>query len=238
MPFSKDTFRYFDLAKKNPNKKVWFDKNETLYLDGVKKPMGEIAVKIWEKFADDLPKIEISPKKVTRPLRNKNKVTPDSPLVKQDSSFFLAEKATSRFEWNPGIYFQISGNKDGNLMGLGIYMTSSRQMKKMRRSIVDNFEHFDKIMKNPKLKKRWGALSGDLYTRFPKEYDETRPYAKYLKHKQFFLSKHYTRTQMMQKNFMQEVVKDLEAAMPFFIWIRDKVGTYQDRAKFTYRDDG
>lgn len=237
MPFSKDSFRYFDLAKKNPNKKAWFDKNDTLYLESVKKPMSELVIKIWEKFGDDLPKMEISPKKITRPLRNKNKITPDNPLIKKDSSFFLAEKATSRFEWNPGIYFQISEDKESNFFGVGLYMTSSRQMKKMRRGIVENYDHFDRIMKNPKLKKRWGSLAGEVYTRFPKEYDETAPYAKYLKHKQFYLSKHYTRTQMMQKNFLQEFIKDLEAAMPFFLWARDRVGTYQVTGKFSYRDD-
>jgi uncharacterized protein (TIGR02453 family) len=237
MDFSKDTFRYFDLAKKNSSKKEWFEKNETLYAESVKKPMQDLLVKIWEKFSDDLPGIDISPKKVTKPIRNKDKVSAEKPVIKLDSSFFLAEKATSRFEWNPGIYLQIGADKDENLLGLGLYMISSRQMKKMRQGIVNDFDRFDAIMKNKTLKKRWGSLYGETYTRFPKEYDETAEYAPYLKHKQFFLSRHYTREEITKPNFKKEVIKDLEAAMPFFLWIRNKVGTYQASPKFSFRDD-
>ena len=227
MPFSKSTFRYFDQAKKNANKKEWFQKNEELYLNEVRRPLGELLIKIWEKFGDELPKIEISPKKVTRPLRSKNKISPGNSLIKTQASFFLSEKVTSRFEWNPGIYFQMGAGKDENLMGLGLYMVSSRQMKKMRRNIVEDFDRFEAIMQNPKLKRRWGTLMGDTYTRFPKEYDESENYAKYLMHKQFFLSKSFTRTDMLKKNFAAVLIKDLESRLPFFLWVRDRVGVYQ-----------
>ena len=232
MGFSKDTFKYLDLALKNSDKPAWFKKNEELYKENVKAPMGEILIKLWEKYDDKLPGIVISPKKVSRAVSKGE--------VKPQTSFFLAEKPTSRFEWNPGFYFQLGTDKDSNLLGVGLYMVSSRQMKMMRRTLSQNYKEFEAILKNPKLKNRFGDLTGDRYTRFPKDYDENAPYAKYLWHKQFFLSRHYTRTEVLKKNFPQELMKDFEAAMPFFIWIREKVGVYKPasgKSSFMMDDD-
>jgi uncharacterized protein (TIGR02453 family) len=227
MPFTKDTFKYLELARKNQMKEAWFDKNEELYLQSVRRPMSDLVVKIWERFDDELPRIKIDPKKVTRPKKTKKKDRPGEPIIKSETSFFFTESATSRFEWNPGIYFQLGHEKDDNLLGIGLYMVSSRQMKKMRSAIAGNFEEFDAIMSNKALKKAFGDFSGEVYTRFPKEFDEQAPYAKYLKHKQFFLARHYTRAEVMKKNFHSVVLKDLETVMPFFLWVREKVGVYQ-----------
>lgn len=235
--FNKDTFKYLSLAKKNTHKREWFTKNEELYRENVKTPMGELLIRIWDKFADRLPGIDISPKKVMRPLRPAHKAVLGQGHIKSESSFFLAEKPTSRFEWNPGIYFQVSAEKDENLVGVGLYMVSSRQMKKMRQAIAENFDEFEKIMKEKKLKSRFGTLAGEVYTRFPKGYDENEKYGKYLKHKNFFLQRTYTQAEVVKPNFQTEVLKDIEACLPFFLWVRDRVGTYSAKSSFKFNDD-
>lgn len=226
MKFTNATFKYFDLAKKNPNNREWFEKNKGLYEDAVKKPLQSLLIEINKKYQRQLPRIEISPDKVTRPLRPKNRAEEDG-LVKNHVHFSLAEKRTSLFEWNPGIYFQIGADKDENFFGLGLYMTSSRQISLLRNALVEDFDRIDTILSDRKLKKTWVGLKGDVYKRFPKGFDPNCEAAKYLKYKQFYLGRSYTRKEVTSSKFASQLIKDLGVAMDFFTWIRSAVGTYR-----------
>ncbi len=225
--FSTKTFQYFDLAKKNQMNEKWFEKNKTLYEEHVKEPFSILIQQLDLRFGDKLPKVDMNPKKVLRPLRPKHKQEPGKSIVKSETHATLWEKRVSLFEWNPGIHMQFGAAKDENLLGVGLYMLSSRQLKLMRRTIDENFEDFDKIMKDKKFKKVWGGLAGDKYVRFPKEYDENDPSAVYLWHKQFYLDRPLTRKDVTSKDFFKKASDELEVALPYFIWVRDAVGTYK-----------
>ncbi len=225
--FTRKTFEYFEKAKKNKNNKKWFLKNKPLYEEYVRKPISELVIKIGNEFQTELPRIDINPRSITRPLRPKNKVGRDGALIKTQSHVGLAEKRTSLFEWNPGIYFQAGADKDDNFFGLGLYMVSSRQMSLLRHALVDNFEEIDEILSNRKLKKAWGSILGDKFKRFPKGFQEQDPRSGYLWHKQFYLGQSFSRTEMQSKKFLSHLVNDLGTAMPFFQWVRKSVGTYK-----------
>lgn len=226
MKFTKNTFKYFELAKKNKNKREWFEKNRAFYDDNVKQPMSELILEIGKKYHRELPRIDITSSKVTRPVRAKNKVD-ENGIIKQNSYFSLSEKQTSMFEWNPGIYFQIGTEKDDNFFGLGLYMTSSRQTSLLRNALVEDFDRIDEILTDSKLKKSWGGLKGETYKRFPKGYNPESQAAKYLQYKQFYLGKSYSKKDILDPKFGSKLVKDLGAAIDFFVWIRKTVGTYR-----------
>ncbi|MCK6598672.1 MAG: DUF2461 domain-containing protein [Bdellovibrionaceae bacterium] len=225
--FSSKSFKYFEDADKNKNNEIWFKKNKENYELYVKEPMEYLLAEMNKAFAKDLPRIEISPKKVTKPLRPKNRVATEGGLIKNFSHFTLWEKRTSLFEWNPGIHFQIGKQKKDNLVGIGLYMISSRQLSLLRVATVDDFETINAILKDKKLKKSWEELKGEKYKRFPKGFSMDDQRTIYLWHKQFYLGKNYTRQQVVHKDFTKNLIKDLKLAMPFFQWIRSKVGTYK-----------
>ena len=49
MRFTKETFKYFDQAKKNRKNKLWFDKNKKQYEEAVKAPISAILSEINRK---------------------------------------------------------------------------------------------------------------------------------------------------------------------------------------------
>lgn len=226
MKFNNNTFKYFELAKKNKNKREWFEKNKSLYEDNVKEPMGLLIQEIGKRFQRDLPRIDISPSKVNRPLRAKNKVGEEG-VIKLQSYFSLAEKQTSMFEWNPGIYFQLGADKNDNFLGLGLYMMSSRQLSLLRNALVEDFDTIDTILTDRKLKKAWVGLKGETYKRFPKGFNPESEPAKYLQYKQFYLGRAYSKKDILSPKFNTQVIKDLAAAMDFYAWVRAQVGTYR-----------
>lgn len=74
-------------------------------------------------------------------------------------------------------------------------------MSRLLEGLVEDFETVDSILTSKKLKARGGGLSGDVYKRFPKNFDEASPAAKFLKHKQLFLIQDLTRKKICDKNF-------------------------------------
>jgi uncharacterized protein (TIGR02453 family) len=231
--FTKKTFDYFDLAKKNTKNEKWFIKNKGLYDEHVKEPFSILIQQLDLRFGDKLPKIEINPKKISRPLRPANKRTSGGEIIKPQTHMTLWEKKVSLFEWNPAIHIQFGAEKEDNLYGVGLYMVSSRQLKLMRRTIDENFEEFDALLNDKKFKKVWGGLAGEQYKRFPKDYDENSPSAKYLWFKQFYVGRDLTRKDVIAKNFFQKVGDEVEVALPFFNWVRETVGTYK-KNKFDF----
>lgn len=231
--FEAKTFRYLSQARKHEMDLDWFEANRSLWLESVKKPMSALIVKAWEHFDDDLPGIKIDPSRVLRPARLRKNNPEGKPLVKSESSFYFAVPPTSRFEWNPGIYFKIGPGKNDNVLGLGLYHISSRQTRRMRLAVSDRFEEFDSIMTDPKLRRRFGGLTGDTYQRVPRGLLPQDPALKYLMHKEFHLVRHYTQEELKSPKFATEFVKDIRTALPFFKWVRDAVGLYRrDEEKF------
>ena len=223
--FNSKTFSYFESAKRNKKNPAWFEKNKMDFDDYVKKPFEELTRLLNENFGSELPRIDFLPRKISRPVRRNP--DEDGGLVRTNVTAFFSEKATSQFEWNPGIYVSIGSMPDDNVMGLGLYMVSSRQMSLLRNAIVEDFDEFDSILSSKKMKKSWGELSGEVYKRFPKGFDENSPPAKYLRHKQFFLGQDLSKTQICDKKFFDNVIRDLELALPFLRWVRSKVGVYK-----------
>lgn len=223
--FTKQTFAYFDGAKKNKNNEKWFLKNRNLYLEHVREPFGHLISVLHTEFSRDLPRIRIEPKQITRPLRTKNRAQ-EGGLIKTHTHLSLWEKKTSLFEWNPGLHLQFGAEKDDNFFGLGLYMVSSRQLSRLRRALVDDFDQIDALLQDRKLKKAWGGLLGEKYKRFPKGFDPADRSEKYLWYKQFYLGQNLTRKEVLEKSLVKKITKDLRLAMPFFKWVRETVGTY------------
>lgn len=226
--FTRKTFQYFDLAQKNKKKKEWFQKNQDFYLENVREPYAFLLREMSHRFHEKLPGIVMTPRKISRPLRPQPKAETQG-YVRASSMFFLAEKQYSIFEWNPGIYMSLGDEKEDNVIGMGIYGPSSRQIKRLRAAFAADYKTVDKILANKTLKKYWGAPADERYKRFPKDYSVDDPAAKYIWYKQFFLRRQFTRKEVVSKDFPSTVLRAYEAGLPLFAWIREAVGIYNKR---------
>ena len=230
--YTTTTFKFLDGANKNKKNRAWFDKNKSTYESDVLNPTTTLLNLINKNYSKKLPKFDITAKRITKLTRRFP--GPEGEMLRSNIQFFLGEKMTSRFEWNPGIYFSVGSKEDDTVLGVGLYMVSSRQLSLLRNALVEDYDTIHKILSTAKLKKSWGSLQGELYKRFPKAFDEAAPYAKYMKHKQFYLAKEYSRKDILRKDFIASVIQDIGTVIPFLTWIRKTVGTYSQPQKRHY----
>lgn len=223
--FNSKTFAYFDAAKRHRRDPSWVEKNKASFDHHVKKPLENLTIQLSSAFSQDLRGIDFLPRKISRPLRRNP--DHDGALVRTHATAFFAEKPTSQFEWNPGLYLSIGSDAGDNFLGVGLYMVSSRQLSLLRNAIVENYEEIDAILTHDRIKKNWGELGGEVYKRFPKGFDPSSEAAKYLNYKQFFLGKELKRKQICNKRFADQVLEDFDSAIPFLRWLRSKVGVYR-----------
>jgi uncharacterized protein (DUF2461 family) len=226
--FTRKTFQYFVDAKKKRKQKDFLAKNQKLYIESVKEPFQFLLADMSHRFSPKLPGVIISPRKLCRPLRAKDKAEAQG-YTRASANFFLSEKTTSMFEWNPGLYMQLGDEKEDNVIGMGLYGPSSRQIKRLRKAFVADFRTVDRLLADRKLRKYWGSPANEKYVRFPKDYSPEDPGAKYLWYKQFFLRHQFTRKEATGKEFADTVMKSFEAGIPLFQWIRAAVGVYDRR---------
>ncbi len=223
--FSKKTFDYFKAASNDGYSKEWFEERRESYDQFVKAPMAQLIEMVQKSHAKKLSLIDISPKKVTRPVRTRSKV-PGAPIVKDFSFFTLWEKNKSMFEWNPGIHFQVGHKPDDCMLGVGLYMMSSRQMHRLRDGFVKDFKLVDKLLSDKKLLKHFGEVSGEKFVRFPRGFDVDHPSAKYLWYKQFYLNRNFSKKETQAKDFFENVNEMIGVSLPFLQWVRKTVGVY------------
>ncbi len=231
--FSKKTFEYFEGAVKNRKSLKWFEKNQERYLEYVSRPF-EIFIKKCEiELSDFFPGISFDVK-VSRPIYRKNKIPLDGTIIKPNAYVFFAEKATSMYEMNPGIYFSVGAEE--NILGAGLYMPSSRQIKLLRAWIMKHPEQARELFEDKKFKKMWEGLAGDRYKRFPKDYDPEASGAEYLWFKQFYVAKKFRPADVVKKDFCPNMFTALKACSPFLNQTRHIVGKYgSDQAmNFSY----
>lgn len=223
--FSRKTFQYFDQAYENRNKLKWFDQNKALYEDHVVQPFSYMINLMDLKFGERLDKIAINPKNITRPKNAKNRA--QNGLIKDFTKIDLCEKRTSLFEWNPGFHIRFGSKNSECYFAGGLYMVSGRQMREYRSAIENEHLTIRKLIKNKKFKSSWGEIESERYKRFPKEYDESEPFADFLWMKQFYFAKSPTRSEMVKKDFIGKIVDDFENSIDVLNWIRKAVGVYE-----------
>lgn len=224
--FSKKTFVYLEGAKENAFDKKWFEDNKNLYMDHVKEPFTFLVDAIDLELSDDFKDIPINSSSICRPLRPSNRAL-EKGFVKDFISIDIMQKKTSLFEWNPGIHINFSADKDENFLGGGLYMVSSRQIKRMRDAFYSEHKNVDKMLSNKSFVKSWTEIKGEQYKRFPKDYDINHASAKYIMYKQFYFSKEIKRSQIIKKDFIQKTVEDLRSGAELLNWIKDTVGVYK-----------
>ena len=133
----------------------------------------------------------------------------------------MAGGMTRDTEWlRGGYYFGIEpGGR--SMMGTGFWNPNKEDLKLIRDQISADPKPLRKILKSKKFKDTFGELEGEKLKTCPKGFDKEDPAVDLLRHKQFLTYVKYKDSQVTEKGFYKQLVKDYRAARPFLDYMSE-----------------
>jgi uncharacterized protein (TIGR02453 family) len=204
------------------NNRAWFVMNKPRY-DILRAEFLELVTQLIKDIAKFDPAVAAcDPKKalfrINRDIRFSND---KSPYKTHFSAAITASGLKKPSQGGgPAYYFHIDQNGVLLVAG-GEYMPPNDRLKAIRQAIADDPAGFTKVLKNKKLKERYGDLQDEgKLSRPPKGFDPEHPLVDYLKHKSYIV---WTETSI-KKKIPADLGKDLVAAFkdayPLVTWLR------------------
>jgi uncharacterized protein (TIGR02453 family) len=120
----------------------------------------------------------------------------------------------------PAYYFHVDA--DGMLLiAGGEYMPPADRLKSIRQHVVDDATGFNKVLKNKRIKERYGDLRDEgKLARPPKGFDADAPHLEYLKMKSFILWDETSLKKRIPTDLGKDILFGFKDAYPLIAWLR------------------
>jgi len=203
-----------DLAANN--NRDWFAENRDRY-DAMYLNLQDFTETLTKEMVKHDNIIEKPPKKALYRIYRDVRFSKDKSPYKGH----MAGGFTRDTDWlRGGYYFGIQpGGK--SMMGAGFWNPNKEDLKLIRDQISADPKPLRKILKSKKFKDNFGELAGEKLKTCPKGYDKENPAIDLLRHKQFLTYVKYKDSQVTDKGFVKQLVKDYRAARPFFDYMSE-----------------
>ncbi len=197
---------------KNNNTKEWFDANRKRY-ESAKEDVQNITndlIKAIGIYDEDIAQLQVKECtfRINRDVRfSKNK----APYKSNISAIFSkgGKKADTA-----GFYVHIEPG--GAFVAAGYWNPEPKKLATVRQEIDYNFAEWIKILSAKKFKQHFteGLLKEDALQRPPKGYDIENPAIEYLKLKSFIVTTKITDAELLDKNFIKNIVSIFTSVKP------------------------
>jgi len=216
--FEASFLKFFKSLARN-NNRDWFNEHKPQYKEKVVEPLGLFI----SEMAPRLNKISKEFNADPRPNGGSMfRIYRDVRFSKDKSPYKLHAACQFRHKIGkdahaPGFYVHIA--PDEVIFGGGIWMPPNPVLNKIRDTIVDNPQEWQRIRSNKSINKLCDGVRGDGLKRPPKGYDPEHQHLEDLKRKSFFAMRHEKPDIIFEKNFVDEVEATFKAAKPLMKYI-------------------
>ena len=216
--FQKSTLLFLKNLKKN-NHKAWFDENRPKYQEARNDFQNFIQQVLAEMRTIDPDLKELEAKatmfRVNRDIRFSKNKTP------YKVNIAASLKKDGKKSIHAGYYFHLQPD-DKSFVGGGLWMPASNELKMVRQEIDYSLPEFKKILNSPAFKKTYKTLEreeGQVLVNIPRGYEKDNPAGEFLKLKSFFVTKPISDKELIEKNLLQETIRNFKAIMPLIKFI-------------------
>jgi len=110
----------------------------------------------------------------------------------------------------------------------GFWNPDSKDLLRIRKEIAANDEEFRSLFREKMIKKYFDGLEGEEIKTTPKGFDKDNPGIDLIKKKQFILRRNFTDKEVIQPDFLKEVVNSFLALRPFFDYMSEILTTNEN----------
>lgn len=217
----RDLTQYLAELSEN-NNRAWFVMNKPRY-DILRAEFVELVAGLIRDIARFDPEVtDCNPKKALFRINRDVRFSHDKSPYKTTFSAAITASGLKKPSQGggPAYYFHIDHNGMLLVAG-GEYMPPPDRVRIIRQHIVADAEGFGKVLKNRKLKERYGDLQEEgRLMRPPKGFDAEDPHIEYIKNKSFIV---WTETSLRPKipaDIGKDIVSAFKDAYPLVAWLR------------------
>lgn len=218
---TRDLIQFLSELSEN-NNRAWFVMNKPRY-DILRAEFLELVTQLIADISKFDPAVAgCNPKKALFRINRDMRFSKDKSPYKTTFSAAITASGLKKPSQGggPAYYFHIDANGMLLVAG-GEYIPPSGRLKTIRDHVVADASGFGKVLKNKKLKERFGDLQDEgKLVRPPKGFDADAPHIEYIKMKSFIV---WTETGIKKKiptDLGKEVAAGFKDAYPLVAWLR------------------
>lgn len=202
---TKEAFQFLKELNQN-NNRDWFQENKSRFktIETQVKEFYNGVKELLDKH-DKIEKLKMF--RIYRDVRFSKDKTPYKP-------HFAGSFSRLGAELRGGYYLRIKPG--GTFVATGFWDPNKEDLFRIRKEFELDAEEFRNIISEPSFKNIWGELQGDGVKTAPKGFDKEHENIDLIKRKQFIFVRNFSDTEVLSKNFLEEVDASFQAIRPYF----------------------
>ena len=215
MDFPRLTAFLADLAENN--RRDWFEEHRPEY-QALRDDFTAFVGELIERTADFDERVRWKDPRdclfrIYRDVRFSNDKSP----YKTTFSAYISEQ--NRRGAPPGYYLEVD-EKGVMLAAAGIWMPPADVLARLRASLAEHPERFEKVLRSRGFRKAFGDLQGDRLTRPPRGFTAETPLIEHIKRKSYIVWRETDAREMTHGDALAYVVEAFRTARPLVEWVR------------------
>ncbi len=215
MDFPRLTAFLADLAENN--RRDWFEEHRAEYQD-LREQFTAFVGEIIERTADFDERIRWKdPKECLFRIYRDVRFSNDKSPYKTTFSAYVSEQ--NRRGAPPGYYLEVD-EKGVMLAAAGIWLPPADVLARLRASLAEHPERFEKVLRARGFRKAFGELQGDRLTRPPRGYTAETPLIEHIKRKSYIVWRETDAREITHDDALTYVTDSFRTARPLVEWVR------------------
>lgn len=218
---TRDLIQFLSELSEN-NNRAWFVMNKPRY-DILRAEFLELVTKLIADISKFDPAVAgCNPRKALFRINRDMRFSRDKSPYKTTFSAAITASGLKKPSQGggPAYYFHIDASGTLLIAG-GEYMPPPDRLKAIRQHVIADAGGFSKVLKNRRLKERYGDLQDEgKLTRPPKGFDADVPHIEYVKMKSFIVWTETNIKKAIPADLSKDIVAGFKDAFPLVAWLR------------------
>ena len=197
------------------NDREWFGAHRDQYqlaLENASQFFDEVIAKLNTHDRIETPSAKQALYRIYKDVRFSKDNTPYNPR-------FAGQFARTKPMLRGGYYLWIKPGE--SRVCCGFVYPNPADLKRIRLDILDNYKHWNRLMRSKGIKASFGDMRGDQVATVPRGFPKEHPAIDLLRYKQFRFERSFSDREVLGEGFLGEVDRTYKSIRPFFDYMSE-----------------